>query len=247
MNSCPWCPARNLSLRLIYCNRGTALRRSARLPLLGWVSTALHPPPFFSSSRRHRLLLAFCCLLSRFIPYRITGTSPALVSSMESSISTDATLLATPRAGRLPLASSHRWVLRLLLVTEPGNVPTTPPPNDEFSRMTDHTLLARPKILRHHTTHGREGSVASAAVGATPSGSSSAYSLSLQISTVAVGGHQRWKVSEQATAAETLGRCLRRATVFCDRDLARRRWRWEWWERSLRRHDTALDESQVAR
>ena len=35
MNSSPWCPARNLSLRLIYCNRGTALRRSARLPLLG--------------------------------------------------------------------------------------------------------------------------------------------------------------------------------------------------------------------
>ena len=48
------------------------MRRSARLPLLGWVSTALHPPPFFSSSRRHRLLLAFYCLLSRFILYRPT-------------------------------------------------------------------------------------------------------------------------------------------------------------------------------
>ena len=81
MNSSPWCPARNLSLRLIYCNRGTALRRSARLPLLGWVSTALLPPPFFSSSRRHRLLLAFYCLLSRFIPYIITGTSLALIGA----------------------------------------------------------------------------------------------------------------------------------------------------------------------
>ena len=57
MNSSPWCSLRNLPPRLIYCNRGTALRHSARLHLLGWVSTTLLPPPFFSSGRRHRLLL----------------------------------------------------------------------------------------------------------------------------------------------------------------------------------------------
>ena len=80
MNSSPWCPARNLSLRLIYCNRGTALRRSARLPLLGWVSTALHPPPFFSSGRRHRLLLALCCLLGA----RATSVPPPRLASAKS-------------------------------------------------------------------------------------------------------------------------------------------------------------------